>query len=412
MAANSNNDTALKVVHIVGARPQFIKMAAVCRAISDFGGEELGLGARGIQSIIAHTGQHYDENMSELFFRELGIPRPRYNLKVGSGAQGAQTGKMLIRIEEVLAKEQPHWVIVYGDTNSTLAGALAGAKMHIPVAHVEAGLRSYNREMPEEINRVLTDHVSALLFCPTETAVATLKTEGLTNIVDDGKLAKVDAGRDFSASCLPLVMNVGDVMYDALLFGLTMADKRSTILNDLGLLTEDSEPRPYCLATIHRAENTDKREKLKSVFEALNEIGRNGIELIVPLHPRTHKALKELGVADYERGVSIKNPVSYFDMLILEKHARIIFTDSGGMQKEAYFLKVPCVTLREETEWPETLEDGWNILAGTRKDKILQCADKTSKLDLSSAEKQSGSFGDGRAAERITKNLALCGKNV
>ena len=317
----------MKILHVVGARPQFIKAAPVGKALR----------AAGHTEVLVHTGQHYDDGMSAVFFRELEIPEPDYNLGVGSGPHGWQTGQMLMRIEEVLLAEKPDWVLVYGDTNSTLAGALAACKLRIPLAHVEAGLRSFNREMPEEYNRVLTDHCSDLLFCPTQMAVDNLAREGITKGVH----------------------LVGDTMYDAVLQFAEIARQRSTILQDLGL-----KPKGYLLATAHRPYNTDVPENLRNILTAFAEIGE---PLIFPVHPRTWQNISELdGVASFEfnRNVRMIEPVGYLDMLVLEQNARLILTDSGGIQKEAYWLSVPCVTLRDETEWVETVEAGWNVLAG------------------------------------------------
>lgn len=290
--------------------------------------------------------------MSAVFFRDLEIPKPNVNLGVGSGTQGWQTGLMLTRIEEVLLGENPDWVLVYGDTNSTLAGALAAVKLHIPVAHVEAGLRSFNREMPEEHNRVPTDHCSNLLFCPTQTAVDNLTKEGITLGVH----------------------LVGDVMYDSVLFNIKLAEKRSQILETLNL-----EPKCYALATIHRPENTDDSKRLNSIFLGLDKIAQNGLSVVVPLHPRTKQQIKVFGLRNLQskiENLQFVEPVSYLDMLLLEKQAHVIVTDSGGVQKEAYWFKVPCVTLRNETEWVETLESGWNVLVGSEPPRIIEAVDK------------------------------------
>ena len=296
----------MKIATIIGARPQFIKAAMVNKAIQKHNME----GERPeIAEFIVHTGQHYDENMSTIFFRELNIPEPNLNLGVGSGHHGKQTAQMLILIEEVLLSMNPDWVLVYGDTNSTLAGALAAAKLRIPIAHVEAGLRSFNREMPEEYNRVLTDHCSDLLFCPTQTAVQNLEHEGITKGV----------------------YLVGDVMCDSVIYNIKLSEKKSRILEKLNLKSKD-----YVLATIHRAENTDEPKKLKSIFNALGNIAQNGWHVIVPLHPRTRKFLDKSKIYPPNNLVLI-DPVSYLDMLLLEKQAKIILTDSGGVQKEAYW---------------------------------------------------------------------------
>jgi len=318
----------MKCVTIVGARPQFIKAATVSRVLRS---------TPDITEILVHTGQHYDSNMSEVFFDELEIPQPDYHLGIGSGTHGSQTGKMLEAIEAVLIQEQPNWVLVYGDTNSTLAGALAAAKLHIPVAHVEAGLRSFNRRMPEEINRILTDHTSDLLFAPTDTAVKNLLHEG----IPENK-----------------VHLVGDVMYDAALYYGAKADTHSQILSKLGL-----SPRGYILATIHRAENTDDAARLQAIFQGLMQVAQE-IPVVLPLHPRTRKALERENLfSEVSESLLLIEPVGYLDMVMLEKNACLIATDSGGVQKEAFFYHVPCVTLREETEWVELVEMGWNCLA-------------------------------------------------
>ena len=359
----------MKLLNIVGARPQFIKVGPVLRAIAEHNRNHPD---RPIQEVLVHTGQHYDDEMSRVFFEELELKEPDYHLGVGSGSHGYQTGEMLRRIEEVLLKEEPDWVVVYGDTNSTLAGALAAAKLHLPVAHVEAGLRSFNKRMPEEINRVLTDHVSDLLFCPTETAVENLRREGITEGVH----------------------LVGDVMYDSVLYNAGLAERKSDILHRLHL-----KPKEYALVTIHRAENTDNPDRLRAIFQALEEIAK-GMPVIVPLHPRTRKRLSELRVNP--EGVSVLPPVSYLEMLLLEKHAKIILTDSGGVQKEAFFFRVPCVTLREETEWVETVEAGWNVLVGCDPRQIVTaCHDKRAVSAKSVAP-----YGEGEAAKRIVEALA------
>ena len=431
----------MKLIHIVGARPQFVKMAVVSRAITVHN-DRVAQGGR-IEEMIVHTGQHYDENMSAVFFEELEIPKPTYNLGIGSASQGAQTGRMLEAIEEVLAEEQPDWVILYGDTNSTLAGALAAAKLHIPVAHVEAGLRSFNRRMPEEINRVLTDHASSLLFCPTETAVVNLRREGFTNIVNDGHLIS-DPDSDLALvmdhelrtpNHEPVVLNIGDVMYDSVLYNLKLAEKRSDILkrlyllpnkpheplpraittktpisrgNKLNELYELNEPMRYALATVHRAENTDNPEHLRSIFQALDEIARSVMPVILPLHPRTREALGKVfsncELRTLNSRLTIIDPVSYLDMLLLEKNAKLILTDSGGVQKEAFMLDVPCVTLREETEWIETVEAGWNVLVGADEARILEAVNRLSSQR--SSDLQVNMYGDGHAAERIVNILA------
>lgn len=357
---------SLTVVSVLGARPQFIKATPVSRMLR----------AAGHTEILLHTGQHYDYGMSRIFFDELGIPEPDINLGVGSGSHGQQTGRMLMGVENILGAKKPDWTLVYGDTNSTLAGALAAVKLHVPVAHVEAGLRSYNREMPEEHNRVLTDHCADLLFCPTQTAVENLAKEG----VNEG------------------VHQIGDTMYDAVLQFLKVARKQSTILNDLGL-----DPKSYFLATVHRPYNTDNPGNLCNILAAFR-----GIEepVVLPIHPRTRTRIEELdGALHLSEGTSnlkMMEPVGYLDMLILEENARLILTDSGGLQKEAFFLGVPCVTLRPETEWVETVEAGWNVLAGADKDAILRGLTAIAKGRTTPAQ----IFGDGHAAERIVALLA------
>lgn len=367
----------MKIVTVVGARPQFIKAAPVSRAIQRY---------KQLVEVLVHTGQHYDDNMSDVFFRELELRKPDYRLGVGSGFHGTQTGEMLKRIEEVLIKECPECLLVYGDTNSTLAGALAAAKLHIPVVHVEAGLRSFNKRMPEEVNRLLTDHLSSLLFCPTETAVNNLAREGITQGVHW----------------------IGDVMYDAMLFNIRIAEKKSKILETIAL----KEPRtsnilPYYLATVHRAENTDNPDRLRSIVEAFQEISMTH-PVIWPVHPRTRHALvphRPSLITHHQ--VYLLDPLPYLDMLVLEKHAKAILTDSGGVQKEAFWLQVPCMTLRNETEWVETVESGWNVLAGTNEEKIINFA-------LYGAQERQEPprdvYGSGNAAGKVANALvSLCG---
>jgi UDP-GlcNAc3NAcA epimerase len=351
-----------KIITILGARPQFIKAAAVSARFKGHFNE-----------ILVHTGQHYDPNMSDVFFEELSIPKPKYHLNVGSGSHGAMTGAMLAEIEKVLETEKPDFVLVYGDTNSTLAGALAASKMLIPVIHVEAGLRSFNKAMPEEQNRILTDHISDILFAPTQTAVNHLKTEGITKGVH---LA-------------------GDVMYDGILHFTKIAEEKSTILDEIGL-----PEKSYLLCTIHRAENTNDINRLRSIFEALSESGET---IVLPLHPRTLKYVKEY---DINLGVNIRiiEPVGYLDMVLLESKAKKIVTDSGGIQKEAFFLGVPCITMRDETEWVETVENGWNVIVGADKTKI-----KEAILNFHPTEERKTYFGEGNAAE-LMKEILLNNK--
>ena len=367
----------IKIVTIVGARPQFIKAAAVSRAIIHHNNQH---GGCQIDEILVHTGQHYDHYMNRVFFDELKMNTPDYNLGVGSGTHGDMTAKMLSLIEEVLLKESPNIVLVYGDTNSTLAGALAAAKLNIPVAHVEAGLRSYNKKMPEEINRVVADHLSSVLFAPTTAAAANLKKEGIS----DG------------------VIEVGDVMYDAFLFQVDIARKQSTILQKL-----DLKPGSYHLATIHRQENTDDPDRLSNIFKAFDVIGDEKCPLVIPLHPRTRKALNRFNLEIFEDSrVRPIEPVGYLDMIQLESNARVIITDSGGVQKEAYYAGAPCVTLRNETEWIETIENGVNFLAGADIDKTVAAYKKALTVDV---QLKHGIYGDGHAAEKIV--AALISKN-
>lgn len=313
----------VRILTVVGARPQFIKAAAVSRAIRE---------TEGIEEIMIHTGQHFDADMSDVFFDELDIPAPAHRLDIHGGGHGAMTGRMVQALEPVVIAEKPDWVMVYGDTNSTLAGALVAAKLHVPVAHVEAGLRSFNRKMPEEINRVLTDHVATLQFCPTVVAVDNLAAEGIRTGVH----------------------HVGDVMYDATLFAVKQAEGRSTIRDAMGLAEKG-----YAVATFHRAENTDEPAQLATVVAFLREQAAR-LPIVLPLHPRTRQAAERMGVSLDD--LKVIGPVGYLDMAQLLGGAAAVFTDSGGLQKEAYFHRVPCTTLRDETEWTETIDHGWNRL--------------------------------------------------
>ena len=362
----------LKIVTIVGARPQFVKAAAVSRALATFNEQSNNLS---FEEQIVHTGQHYDENMSKVFFDQLGIPHPSINLEVGSGSHGRQSGVMLEKIESVLLKSRPDWVLVFGDTNSTLAAALAAAKIHIPVVHVESGLRSFNRQMPEEINRVVVDHISSILFCPTDTAVQNLANEGIT----EG------------------VYQVGDVMYDSVLFNTSLAERSSTILDQLEL-----KSKFFYLATIHRPENTDNKDRLDSILDALDRID---MPVLLPMHPRTRDILgarlDEIG-----SGIRITDPVSYLDMLMLEKNARVILTDSGGMQKEAYWANVPCITLRDETEWTELVKAGCNRVVGSDTSAIIDAVGKAENEAANGfVTNASKLYGDGHSAEKIAAVL-------
>jgi UDP-GlcNAc3NAcA epimerase len=358
----------IKIVTIVGARPQFIKAAAVSRCIRDEFADR-------VTEILVHTGQHYDENMSKVFFEELDIPHPKYNLEISGGHHGAMTGRMLESVEKVLLEEKPNWVLIYGDTNSTLAGALAAAKLHIPVAHVEAGLRSFNMRMPEEVNRIVADRLSTLLFCPTETAVANLAKEG------------VSAG----------VEKVGDVMFDVALFYREQARKQSTALASLGLAEG-----AFALATCHRAENTDDPNRLGEIVAALAEIS-SSLPVVLPIHPRTRKLLADSGLDKNLGNVKVVDPVPFLDMVALEQAARVILTDSGGVQKEAFFYGVPCITMRDETEWVETVELGWNRLVGASAPAIKKAFSDSVQGRLPALPKSP--YGDGNAARNIVSRI-------
>jgi len=350
----------MKILTILGARPQFIKAGAVSREIAKH---------KNIKEILVHTGQHYDSNMSDIFFEQMKIPKPDYYLGIGGKTHGAMTGQMIEKIEEVAFKEKPGIIMVYGDTNSTLAGAIVGSKLHIPIAHIEAGLRSFNMKMPEEVNRILTDRVSKWLFCPTDTAVENLKKEGFDSF--DCKIIKS-----------------GDVMQDAALFYRQYAKKPENI---------EIEGN-FILSTIHRAENTDNEKRLKNIFEALEVIAKEK-QVILPLHPRTKKIIQNLGLE--LKNITIIEPVGYLEMVWLLDNSDMVITDSGGLQKEAFFFKKPCITLRDETEWVELIENKFNVLAGADKEKILDVYknfefNDNFEIDL---------YGNGKASERIIKEL-------
>ncbi|MBP7568249.1 MAG: UDP-N-acetylglucosamine 2-epimerase (non-hydrolyzing) [Burkholderiaceae bacterium] len=358
-----------RIVTVVGARPQFIKAAAISRAIRQrWAGQ--------IEEVLVHTGQHYDDNMSQVFFDELEIPRPGHHLGISGGGHGAMTGRMLESVEQVLLQEKPDWLLIYGDTNSTLAGALAAAKLHIPVAHVEAGLRSFNMRMPEEVNRIVADRVSTLLFCPTEAAVDNLRAEGRT------------AG----------VSNVGDVMFDVALYSRERALARSRVLETLGLSRGG-----FVLATCHRAENTDDPARLAPVLRALGRIAANR-PVVLPLHPRTARLVEQYGLRELLAPLTVVEPLSFLDMVALEQSAVAIVTDSGGVQKEAFFYGVPCVTMRDETEWVETVSLGWNQLVGADEDAIVRAFDSVLTTPPKAATARP--YGDGEAAHRILEQLA------
>jgi UDP-N-acetylglucosamine 2-epimerase len=348
----------MRVLSVVGARPQFVKAALLSAELA----------RRGIGEIVVHTGQHYDREMSDVFFEELKLPAPAHHLGVGSGGHGAQTGEMLKRLEPVVQQEAPDWVLVYGDTNSTLAGALVGAKLHVPVAHVEAGLRSFNRAMPEEINRIVADHVAELLLVPNQHAAKQLEEEGITRGV----------------------RVVGDLMVDLALQVAARLPVRPPILDRFGV-----QPKAYCVATIHRASNTDDPQTFGRLLQGLRGIDR---PVVFPVHPRTRDIARRAGAGEGDN-VILCEPLPYVDMLALLSHAATLFTDSGGLQKEAFVLKVPCVTLREETEWLDTLEDGWNVLAGSDPQKIVEASRRLVPA------RQASPFGDGTAAKRIVDAL-------
>lgn len=371
----------LKILTILGARPQFIKAATVSRAISLLNEK----GHLRIQEVIVHTGQHYDFKMSNIFFDEMNIPHPDYQLECGNLNHGAMTGRMLGEIEEIILKEKPDHVLVYGDTNSTLAGALAASKLHVPLSHVEAGLRSFKMAMPEEVNRILTDRVSSHLFCPSATAVDNLKKEGFPF--------------ETANSNTQNIYIVGDVMYDATLFYANIA-KNTVFLKNWDLCEKN-----YVLCTVHRAENTDNPERLISIFSALQEIAKS-LPVVLPLHPRTQNLLKMKGCSKFLESITILEPVSYLEMQRLEMGAKVILTDSGGMQKEAFFHRVPCITLRDETEWIETVDLGWNQLVGSDQENLLSAFNN---LKDPLADTFKPVYGNGDAATKCVEYL-LCSK--
>ena len=353
-----------KIITVVGARPQFIKAATLSRQFT----------LKGIEELIIHTGQHFDANMSDVFFDEMEIPKPAYQLDIHGLTHGAMTGRMMEGIEGILLKEKPDGLLVYGDTNSTLAGALAASKLHIPVIHVEAGLRSYNMEMPEEINRILTDRISTILFCPTDTAIQNLKREGFENMP------------------IKIIKN-GDVMQDAAMYYATKAEQKSTIIQQAAL-------NKFVLATIHRQENTDSPQNLKSIIEGLNEINKQ-VPVVVPIHPRTRNILKQLNIVPEFKLI---NPVGYFDMIMLLKSCELVITDSGGVQKEAFFFGKHCITLREQTEWVELIDQGYNLLVGSDSNKLKEAFEffKTKLSDFTV-----DLYGKGKAAEQAAEFIRI-----
>ena len=375
-----------KIITIVGARPQIIKSSALSRAVATHFKEEL-------EEIIVHTGQHYDENMSHVFYEEMKIPFPNYNLSVGSGSHGKQTAKMLEGLEEIFIKEKPDAVVVYGDTNSTIAGALAATKIHIPVVHIEAGLRSFNKAMPEEVNRIACDHMSSLLFTPTDSGIKNLRKEGF-NVTGKGK----------GSADSPSVHHCGDIMYDNSLHFSGISNEKSEILKKLNL-----ETNGYILCTVHRDSNTDIKENMESIFQALLDIGENsGLKIILPLHPRTKHKMKEQlstelleNIANSEM-IEIIDPAGFLDIIALEKNARMLVTDSGGLQKESFFFEKPCVILRPQTEWVEIVNNGNAILADADYDRIIDAFNTLiSKDDYTFPS----FYGDGKAAEFICQKI-------
>ena len=374
----------MKIVTIVGARPQFIKAAVVSRAIANFN-KDLTSNSLLITEVIVHTGQHYDRNMSDVFFEEMNISNPDYYLNINGLSHGAMTGQMLEKIETVLAEEKPDAVLVYGDTNTTLAAALAAVKLHIPVAHVEAGLRSFNRKMPEEINRVLTDHMSSFLFCPTKRSVENLKAEGIIK-----KEFAANAKNGSSLIHNPNICLVGDVMLDAAIYYKERARKPQLDL-----------PGKFILATIHRAENTNSAVRLKSIFDGFEKIGKE-VPIIIPLHPRTRKRIQTLDLKASD-SIKIIDPVGYLEMVYLLENCMLVMTDSGGLQKEAFFFKKPCITMRDETEWVELVEHGFNSLTGAETQKIVHVYRKVAQATY---DFQVELYGDGKTGERIVKILA------
>lgn len=351
----------MKILTVIGARPQFVKAATISRVITN---------TDGISEVIVHTGQHFDANMSDIFFEEMEIPKPNYHFAINGLGHGAMTGQMLEKIEGVLLEEKPDWVLVYGDTNSTIAGALAASKLHIKVAHVEAGLRSFNMRMPEEQNRILTDRISTVLFCPTEQAVENLHSEGYKNISID-------------------IQNVGDVMYDAATFYAKTSEEKASLEKVEG---------DFVLVTCHRAENTDDPKRLKAIVESLNEISKS-MKVVLPIHPRTKKVMEKEGLK-FEFDTFA--PVGYFDMVELLKNCKFVMSDSGGLQKEAYFFDKPCLTMRDETEWVELIKNGVNTLVGADKEKILSSAKNIMNSETTFPK---GLYGDAKAAEKIVDYL-------
>ncbi len=378
-----------KILTVIGARPQIIKAAAISRAIKKLFSNDL-------KEVIVHTGQHYDENMSAIFFEELGIPTPEFNLNVGSGSHGVQTAKMIEGMEKLMLEVQPVGIIIYGDTNSTIAAALAASKIHIPVFHIEAGLRSFNKSMPEEVNRILSDHISTLLFCPTQTAVDNLVKEGFSIINDN--TPSVDQ---------PHVHLCGDIMYDNSMYFSSLSDEKSVIRKEIGI-----DSKNYILVTIHRNANTDDVNRLNAIFSALIYIqNTTGFDVVLPLHPRTNKMMDQLlseenkALLKENKQFKIIPPAGFLDIISLEKNAELIITDSGGLQKEAYFFKKPCVILRPETEWVEIVQNGNAIIANADQYKIVEAANHLLTKKEYTFPKL---FGDAKASEFIVKKIVDC----
>ena len=378
-----------KILTVIGARPQIIKAAAISRAIKKLFSNDL-------KEVIVHTGQHYDENMSAIFFEELGIPTPEFNLNVGSGSHGVQTAKMIEGMEKLMLEVQPDGIIIYGDTNSTIAAALAASKIHIPVFHIEAGLRSFNKSMPEEVNRILSDHISTLLFCPTQTAIDNLVKEGFST--SNKNTPSVDQ---------PHVHLCGDIMYDNSMYFSSLSDEKSVIRKEIGVDTKN-----YILVTIHRNANTDDADRLNAIFSALIYIqNTTGFDVVLPLHPRTNKMMDKLlseenkSLLKENKQFKIIPPAGFLDIISLEKNAELIITDSGGLQKEAYFFKKPCVILRPETEWVEIVQNGNAIIANADQYKIVEAANH---LLTNKEYTFPNLFGDAKASEFIVQKIVDC----
>lgn len=353
-----------KILTIVGARPQFVKAAAISRALNKIG----------IEEVLVHTGQHFDDNMADIFFRQMDIPQPKYNLEINSLSHGAMTGRMLEKIEVILLKEKPNVVVVFGDTNSTIAGALAASKLHIPVAHIEAGLRSFNMKMPEEINRILTDRISDILFCPTEGAIQNLRNEGFDH---------------FNCN----IVNSGDVMYDVALYYRKISANHSTIVSDLNL-----SEKPFILATLHRQENTDDLVRLGSIVSAFNKLSSE-YNIVLPVHPRTRKIIERENI---KLNFNLIDPVGYFDIIELLKNCKFVVSDSGGLQKEAFFFEKNCLVIRDETEWTELVKLGFNFIVGANEQKIMESVKYIEKQQPVFDAKP---YGNGDAAEKIVNYL-------